>query len=41
MDAIDGEPPSMRDWEPARARRDDQAWRAERFDSGHWPRPEW
>jgi hypothetical protein len=32
-----GEPPSMRDWEPSRARRAGQAWRAERFEAGTWP----
>jgi hypothetical protein len=29
--------PKMIDWEPARARRMGQAWRAERFESDHWP----
>jgi hypothetical protein len=32
-----GEPPTMVDWEPARARRLGQPWRAERFESGEWP----
>lgn len=32
-----GEPPSMRDWEPSRARRAGQAWRVDRFLAGHWP----
>jgi len=32
-----GEPPRMIDLEPARARREGQAWRAERFESGNWP----
>jgi HNH endonuclease len=32
-----GEPPTMLDWDPARARRLDQAWRAERFEEGLWP----
>ncbi len=32
-----GESPKMIDWEPARARRLGQDWRAERFESGHWP----
>jgi hypothetical protein len=31
------EPPRMIDWEPARARRLGQAWRANRFDDGEWP----
>jgi hypothetical protein len=35
--ALHGEPPSMRDWEPSRARRAGQAWRAERFEGGGWP----
>jgi hypothetical protein len=29
--------PQMTDWEPARARRAGQEWRAERFESGRWP----
>jgi hypothetical protein len=32
-----GEPPTMADWEPARARRLGQSWRAERFENGQWP----
>jgi hypothetical protein len=32
-----GEPPIMLDWEPTRARKEGQAWRAERFESGAWP----
>ena len=32
-----GEPPTHLDWEPARARRLGQAWRAERFEDGQWP----
>lgn len=32
-----GEFPKMIDWEPHRARRAGQEWRAERFESGHWP----
>lgn len=32
-----GECPKMIDWEPARARRMGQDWRADRFASGHWP----
>jgi hypothetical protein len=32
-----GECPKMIDWEPARARRMGQDWRAERFESDHWP----
>ena len=35
--ALYGEPPAMVDWEPARARRLGAAWRADRFESGHWP----
>lgn len=27
----------MIDWDPARARRQGQAWRAERFEAGEWP----
>jgi hypothetical protein len=34
---LHGEPPAMIDWEPARARRAGQLWRAERFESGEWP----
>ncbi|MGO9899517.1 MAG: hypothetical protein ACLP0J_07450 [Solirubrobacteraceae bacterium] len=32
-----GEPPTIRDWDPSRARRTGQAWRAERFEAGDWP----
>jgi hypothetical protein len=32
-----GEPPTMADWDPYRARRIGQAWRAERYDAGAWP----
>lgn len=32
-----GEPPAMSDWEPARARRLGQEWRAERYETGDWP----
>jgi hypothetical protein len=32
-----GEPPLMIDWDPARARRVDQSWRADRFGEGDWP----
>src|SRR6202008_3558371 len=32
-----GEPPTMADWEPARARRLGQGWRADRFEDGQWP----
>jgi hypothetical protein len=32
-----GEPPAMVDWEPARARRLGQDWRAERYESDAWP----
>jgi hypothetical protein len=32
-----GAPPTMRDWEPSRARRTGQGWRAARFDAGEWP----
>jgi hypothetical protein len=32
-----GEPPTMADWEPYRARRIGQAWRVERYDAGDWP----
>ena len=35
--AIHGAPPSMSDWEPSRARRLGQSWRAERFEAGDWP----
>ena len=32
-----GDPPTMTDWEPARARRLKQDWRAQRFEGGGWP----
>lgn len=32
-----GEPPTIRDWDPSRARRTGQIWRAERFEAGAWP----
>jgi hypothetical protein len=32
-----GECPKMIDWEPSRARRYAQEWRAERFEEGEWP----
>jgi hypothetical protein len=32
-----GAPPTTKDWEPSRARRLGQEWRAERFESGDWP----
>jgi hypothetical protein len=32
-----GAPPTVVDWEPSRARRLGQAWRAARFESGEWP----
>jgi hypothetical protein len=32
-----GEPPGMLDWDPYRARRAGQAWRAERYYAGDWP----
>ena len=32
-----GEPPKVYDWDPALARRRGEAWRAERFEAGHWP----
>jgi hypothetical protein len=34
---LHGEAPTMADWEPARARRLGQEWRARRFESGAWP----
>lgn len=34
---LHGEPPTIRDWDPSRARRTGQAWRAERFEAGEWP----
>ena len=33
-----GEPPTIRDWDPSRARRTGQIWRAERFEAGDRPR---
>jgi hypothetical protein len=35
--ALYGEPPTVVDWEPSRARRLGQPWRAARFESGGWP----
>jgi hypothetical protein len=35
--ALYGEPPTVVDWEPSRARRLGQTWRADRFESGEWP----
>ena len=35
--AMYGECPRMIDWEPGRARRLGQQWRADRFESGTWP----
>lgn len=32
-----GEPPTLADWEPSRARQRGQAWRAERWEAGDWP----
>ena len=32
-----GEPPSMNDWDPYRARQAGQAWRAARYHAGDWP----
>lgn len=32
-----GAPPAQADWDPGRARRLGQAWRAERFEAGRWP----
>jgi hypothetical protein len=32
-----GQPPTSSDWEPARARRMGQPWRAARFEAGEWP----
>jgi len=32
-----GEPPTIRDWDPSRARRTGQEWRAARFEAGDWP----
>jgi hypothetical protein len=32
-----GEPPTLADWEPSRARARGQEWRLERFEAGEWP----
>jgi hypothetical protein len=32
-----GEPPTVADWEPSRARRQGQEWRAQRWEAGDWP----
>jgi hypothetical protein len=32
-----GEAPKLADWEPARARRQGQEWRARRWEAGDWP----
>ena len=32
-----GEPPTVADWDPTRAYRIGQQWRAERFHAGEWP----
>jgi hypothetical protein len=32
-----GEPPTLADWEPSRARARDQEWRIDRFAEGDWP----
>lgn len=32
-----GEPPTMADWDPYRARQTGQAWRIARYDQGDWP----
>jgi hypothetical protein len=32
-----GEPPTMADWDPYRARQVGQEWRIERYDAGDWP----
>jgi hypothetical protein len=32
-----GEPPTLADWEPLRARERGQEWRAKRFEAGDWP----
>jgi hypothetical protein len=31
------EPPQIADWDPARARREGQSWRARRWEAGDWP----
>jgi hypothetical protein len=36
-DDIHGEPPSMADWDPYRARRIGQEWRIARYDADDWP----
>jgi hypothetical protein len=35
--ALYGEPPTMADWDPYRARQISQEWRIKRYDSGDWP----
>jgi hypothetical protein len=35
--ALYGEPPTLADWEPSRARERGQEWRIDRFTSGDWP----
>jgi len=32
-----GEPPTVADWDPTRARREGKDWRAERYATGEWP----
>jgi hypothetical protein len=34
---LHGAPPAVADWEPSRARRLGEHWRAERFSAGEWP----
>jgi HNH endonuclease len=34
---IHGKPPVTADWDPSRARRSGQDWRARRFEQGEWP----
>jgi hypothetical protein len=34
---LHGSPPAVADWEPSRARRLGEHWRAERFSAGEWP----
>ena len=34
---LHGQPPTIRDWDPSRAQRSGQGWRAERFAAGDWP----
>jgi hypothetical protein len=36
-DELYGEPPTMSDWDPYRARRAGELWRVERYDAGEWP----